>query len=407
MALEIVDVIYLLFTVVGLYFTFLFLILFFEKRKSLYEIPLLTKWPSVSIVIPAYNEEKSIANTIRTIKKLKYPKKLEMILIDDGSTDKTAEIAKKFKGIRVFKRKNSGKANSLNFGIKKAKGEIVACIDADSYPEQNALLKTMPFFNDKKVGAVTTSVFVKNQKTVIEKLQMIEYIMIAWSRKMLEYLDSIYVTPGPMSLYRKKILLKIGGFDERNMTEDIEIAWRLMSRGYKIKMSLDTDVLTSVPNKFKKWWHQRIRWNIGGVQTMLKYFNLFLNKKFDNIGLFLLPMFSASYILSFIGFVTILYVVFNALFNFFSMLFGSYAIGASIITPIELSLLPNLFIFLCAFVFVLSLVFVAINLKVVGKSIDLPKGIVYLIIFILIYIAIYPFNLIHSTWKLLRKSYKW
>ena len=113
----------------------------------------------------------------------------------------------RIKGIKVFTKENGGKASALNFGLKKAKGEIVACIDSDSYPERNALLKTIPFFEDN-VAAVTTYILVKNAKSIVQRLQRIEYITIAWTRKLLEYLNAIYVTPGAMSLYKRKVLKK-------------------------------------------------------------------------------------------------------------------------------------------------------------------------------------------------------
>jgi cellulose synthase/poly-beta-1,6-N-acetylglucosamine synthase-like glycosyltransferase len=396
----IVDLINLIFAFVGIYFTILLLLLFFKYKKRLFHTPKLNKFPSLSIIIPAYNEEKTIKETIENIKNLSYPKKKEIIVVDDGSKDSTYELVKRIKGIKVFAKENGGKASALNLGLKKARGEIVACIDSDSYPERDALLKSIPFFS-KNVASVTTSVLVKNAKTLIQRLQETEYMMISWSRKLFEFLNAIYVTPGPMSLYKRKVLLEVGGFDEKNLTEDIEIAWRLMKHKYKIKMALDTKVYTNVPKTIGKWWKQRVRWNIGGLQTTSKYFNLFLDKEFGNLGMFLLPVFSISYSLTFLGLIFMLYI----LFNFAYFIIGSYAFGFHLIGPIYL--IPDLFWLIGFFALILSLVYLRLNFKTMSKVAEFPKRILDLFMYLVVYVTIFPFNLLHSTIKFLMKKYEW
>ena len=273
----IVDALYLFFAAVTTYFMLVFLLLFQRNKSRINITPELSRLPSVSIIVPAYNEQNKISATLRSLSALQYPKdKLEIIVVDDGSEDNTYEVAKKFKNVKVFHKENGGKARALNFGLKRAKGEIVACVDSDSHPQPDALLKAVPFFNDSSVAGVTTSIFSNKPKNLLETLQWLEYSMIVWSRKLLEFLDAVYVTPGPLSLYKKNILTKVGGFDAKNMTEDIEIAWRLMSKGYKIKMATEAKTYTDIPSKLKAWWKQRIRWNIGGMQTVMKYKHTFL-----------------------------------------------------------------------------------------------------------------------------------
>ena len=119
-----VETIYLLFAYISLYFSLLFFILFFKNRYELKKSPVLKKLPFISIIIPAYNEEKTIGKTIEALGQIKYPKKLlEIIVVDDGSTDKTYQVASEFKGIKVFRKKNGGKGSALNFGVKRARGE--------------------------------------------------------------------------------------------------------------------------------------------------------------------------------------------------------------------------------------------------------------------------------------------
>lgn len=395
-----IDAVNLIFIFVGLYFTILFIMLFFANEKKIFKRPKVKSYPSLSVIIPAHNEERDIKETIQNVKRMTYPKKLEIIVVDDGSTDKTSEIAKQFKDVKVLKKKRGGKASALNFGIKHASGEIVTCIDSDSYPERSALLKTVPFF-EKGVAAVTTSVFVKNPKGILERFQDIEYMMVSWSRKLFEYLDAIYVTPGPMSLYKKDALQRVGGFDEKNMTEDIEIAWRLVRYKYKIKMALDAKVYTNVPKTISKWWHQRTRWNVGGIQTTLKYKNLFMKKDFGNLGTFLLPLFSISYVLSFVGIMFIGYVSYNGI----SYWINSFIFGFD---PIRLMLyiVPDVFVVLGMIALVLAIFYIRVNFKTFRGE-ESNKKIRDLLVYILFYSLIFPFNLIYSSIKFLMGKYEW
>jgi cellulose synthase/poly-beta-1,6-N-acetylglucosamine synthase-like glycosyltransferase len=398
----ILDIVNLIFAFVGIYFTFLFILLFLSNQKRLLKRPKIKSFPSVSIIIPAHNEEETIAETIENVKKLEYSKKKEIIVVDDESTDKTFEIAKKYRNIKVLRKKRGGKASALNFGLKQAKGEIVVCVDSDSYPEKDALLKTIPFFQ-KNVAAVTTSVIVKNAKGVLERLQELEYIMVAWSRKLFEYLDAIYVTPGPMSLYRRDVLQKLGGFDEKNLTEDIEIAWRLMKHNYKIKMALDAKVYTHAPSTIKSWWHQRNRWNIGGLQTTAKYFNLFLKKEFGNIGTFLLPFFSLSYALSTVG----IFLIFYVGFVWARYLIGAYMFGFNPIGLFLFNFVPNIFVVLAITSLLLTALYIKINFRTMKNVIEFPKKFRDILLYVFIYIGIFTFNLLHSSIKFIRKKYEW
>lgn len=402
-----VEILYTISVFVGVYFMFLFVMLFASGKNTMRTMPNMKKFPLLSIVVPAYNEEGVIENTISILKKLKYPRVFEIIVVDDGSSDKTYDIVSKIKGIRFFTKKNGGKASALNFGIKKAKGEIIAVVDSDSMPEKFSLMKSVPFFSEKDVAAVTTSVFVNNPKNIMQHLQKIEYVMIAWSRKLLEFLNSIYATPGPLSLYKKSVLKKVGGFDEKNLTEDIEIAWRLMSKGFKIRMALDAEVYTNPPSTFRKWWHQRARWNIGGMQTYVKYLDMFFNKKFNNIGMFLLPMFSISYVLSFIGVLTfIFYIIPEIIFNAIFFFIGSYSIGTNPMNYFNAPFLPNILMILGAVVVILTLAYVKINLGTMRKP--LGEGwLLSMAVYLIFYMAIFPFNLIYSSLRFIRKDFRW
>jgi cellulose synthase/poly-beta-1,6-N-acetylglucosamine synthase-like glycosyltransferase len=252
------------------------------------------KLPTVSVLIPAYNEEETISKTIKSVLNLNYPKNLlEVIVINDCSTDKTREIAEKFSpfGVKVLNnRTRKGKAYCLNRGIKVSKSELVACVDADSVVEKDILLKMVPYFADKKVASVAPGLKVWKKETFLEKVQHAEYILNILLRKSLEFLDSINVTPGVFSVYRKDILEEIGGFEEGNLTEDMEIALRIHEAGYKIKNNPNAVSYTLCPKKWNELFKQRIRWYRGSIENYIKYKHMLFNTKYGNLGVFFLPM---------------------------------------------------------------------------------------------------------------------
>lgn len=405
--LGIENILFFIFGFGSIFVIVLFLILFFDNRKKIKFLPKIDKFPSVSILIPAHNEEKAISRTIKAVRGLAYPKNLfETIVIDDGSTDKTYAIAKKFKGVKVIKKKNGGKASALNFGLRFAKGNIVGCVDADSCPKQDALLKSVPYFKDKATAAVTSYVHVRKPKNILEKLQWIEYMMIIWSRKMLEFINSVYVTPGPLSLYRKKVLIDVGGFDEKNVTEDIEIAWRLLNNGYKIKMACDAKSFTRVPSDIRKWWRQRLRWNIGGIQTTLKYKNTLFKKEFGVLGNFVLPFFSIAYILSIMGIGLLFWVLGNWIFNQSYLLITSYKIGLSPTSLLSLYYVPSAQTILGIIILVLSIVWIKIAMNATEERAK-NLGLLDFAIYLTLYITLFPLTLIHAMWRYVQGKYNW
>jgi cellulose synthase/poly-beta-1,6-N-acetylglucosamine synthase-like glycosyltransferase len=403
-----IDYMFLAFAFITLYLVILFMVIFVRNRVSMFDHTPSEKPPSVSVIIPAHNEEEHITETIKAVKNLSYPKGLlEIFVIDDGSTDKTAERAKA-EGVKVITKKNSGKASALNLGIEKAKGDIVGCIDADSYPEKEALLKMVPYFEDLDVAAVTSSILVKNPRNFLQRLQEMEYILIAWGRKLLDYLHSVYVTPGPLSLYRKDTLKKIGGFDEKVLTEDIEIGFRLQRRGYKIRMALPARVYTHVPGSFRKWWDQRLRWDIGGIQTANIYKYATFRKSYGVFGLFIVPFFSISIFISLLGFGLFLYLISMRIFNILEFFYYAYLAGIDPLRYYPLTLLPNVFTVIGLLVFLLSLIYLISGLKTMDRDFLNFKTFFEMLIYLSIYLFLFPILLVQSFWRLIiYKEQKW
>ncbi|MEM5836518.1 MAG: glycosyltransferase [Candidatus Aenigmatarchaeota archaeon] len=351
--------------------------------------------PSITFLVPAYNEEKNIGKCLQSILNLDYPKnKLKVIVIDDGSTDNTPRIVKKFKKVKLIRQKNSGKAAALNNGLKYVKTELVACMDADSYPEKNYLLEMIGYLEKKNVAAVTPAMKVLNTQTIIQKIQWVEYLWQIFLRKIFNFFDCQYVIPGPGSVYKTFVLKKVGGFEVGNIAEDTEIAFRIIDKGYRIENSINAYVYTEAPSNFKGLYKQRIRWYRGYIQNVVKYSKMVFNPKYGNLGFFLLPMnFVWMFILSFLFFSQI----FTLLWNFAQYFISWYHIKFAVILPemrVDIFLIDFytyfffLFLLLTLFTLWLSIVFS-------GEKVDLKKK----LSFYLSYILIYPF-LISIFWIL-------
>lgn len=278
-----------------LYATVFFMLIAIKHRNELEKKPALgKKRPFITIIIPAYNEEKTIKDCVTTVLKSNYPKdKLEVIVVDDGSTDKTYEKTKEIQDsrLKILTKTNSGKASSINFGIDQSKGEIIATLDADSYVTPDAILNMIPYFDEDGVAAVTAAVKVKQKSNnnLLRDMQRLEYIFIIFTRKILNFVDAVPVTPGPLSMFKREIFDKIGKFDEKNIMEDQEIALRIQSYNYKIKSSMDAEVYTDVPENFSELLKQRVRWHRGGLRNNIKYMHM-ISPVYGDFGLMMMPM---------------------------------------------------------------------------------------------------------------------
>ncbi len=276
---------------IGLFTLVYYLLGFYSKKK---EDTVLIKEPMVSIIIPAYNEEKTLAKTVDSVLGLNYSmKKLEIIIVNDGSKDNTLKIAKEYatkhKNIIVIDKENGGKATAMNLGIKVAKGEYVISFDADSMVTKDALKYALPYFSDPKVMCVTPSMKVYNPKGIYQRVQAIEYDQGIFLRKAFSNINAIHVTPGPFSIYKKEFFDKYGGYDELNITEDMEIAMRIQSLNYRIENSPKSLVYTVAPNTFYGLLRQRRRWYFGMIKNLMMYKYMF-GKKYGELGIFIFPL---------------------------------------------------------------------------------------------------------------------
>ena len=324
-------------TYFGLFTSLFFLLTLYENKHKI-KNPKLTHYPTVTIAVPAFNEEKTILKTIKSLLNLDYPiNKLKIIVIDDGSTDNTYSIAKSITDPRliVYTKKNGGKGSALNFAIQKSKTEFFGALDADSFVDSKSLKKMIGFFSDLKVAAVTPSMRVYNPQNILQKIQYIEYLIGIYLRKIFAFLGAIHVTPGPFSIYRKSFFDKYGGYDENNLTEDIEIALRIQSNNLQIENSVDASVFTVSPDSFKTLFKQRIRWYVGFIQNIIDYKKLF-SLKYGNLGFFVLP---GSFLSVFLIITTLFYVIYKLITVSIIQNFKNYSsIGFDITKLFEFSL---------------------------------------------------------------------
>jgi cellulose synthase/poly-beta-1,6-N-acetylglucosamine synthase-like glycosyltransferase len=403
---SLVTNVYILLFFFGIYFIVIFLLLHYRNYKRLYKNPEVKRFPFVSFLVPAYNEEKSLEETVNALLNVHYPEdKKEIIIINDGSRDGTAKIAtrlaKSHKEVTFLDKKNSGKADSLNKAIKIAKGELIAVVDADSYPDKNALMNMVGHFEERGVAAVTSRVLVKNKNNLLCKFQVLDYSIIAWTRKLLDFVDSVYVTNGPLSLYKTSVVKKIGGFDTKNLTEDIEITWHILDQGYKTRMSYSAIVYTTVPEDLNYWIKQRVRWNLGGLQTVQKYWkSMFKNNAF---GYFVIPYVSSSFALAILGFLLLLrFFWIKGGYYFYSLyyFFEGYSFWKYIDFNIYASLL-----------FILGIIFLALAVYYYKKGFKNSETgnqrVINILAYAFLYRSLYIIPLLMAIYKLVKGDIRW
>ena len=287
-------------------------------------------FPKITFGIPAHNEEATILKTVKSILEADYPSdKKEIIVVDDGSTDKTADVVRQFAvdhpEVELITKKNGGKASALNVAFEHATGDYFSVMDADSRISKESIKISLSNFTDDEVGAVISRVRVDEPKNFLERIQRFEYIMSSMIRKIMCNFGTLSITPGVLSIYRMDVLRKVGGFtkDEHNLTEDLEIAMRLKYYGYLIKMEPRSITYTHVPSTMSDLWRQRIRWARGYIYNHVKYCKMFFSKKHGIFGVFQLPVNVLAIILLVANIGIIAYDLLNRAFDF---IFRSFTI---------------------------------------------------------------------------------
>jgi len=249
--------------------------------------------PFVSVIIPLFNKKRYIRQTISSALGLRYKNK-EVIVVNDGSTDGSEAVCKGFerRGLIRFLdfKKNRGKAEALNAGIRASKGEFILSIDADSLVEKDALNRMIKHFGNPKLGAVAGVVKVKNNRGILPRMQFIEYFQQAFQRLIQGLFNSVLVLPGPLSLYKKEAIVKSGYFEHTTLAEDWDMTMKVHKAGFGVVSEKNAGATTDAPCSMGNWWRQRVRWSRGGVQIARKHSDIITKVENKVMKRFVFPL---------------------------------------------------------------------------------------------------------------------
>lgn len=246
--------------------------------------------PKVSIIIPAFNEEKVIAASIRSALASDYPN-FEVVVVDDGSNDRTINEILRFshkQNIRVISQPNQGKWSALNRAILQLDSEIAVCLDADTQMQPDAVSRLARHFTNPKVGAVAGKIIVGNRVNLLTRLQALEYATSQNAERLaFDFLNGILVVPGAIGAWRVQALREAGLFRSDTLTEDSDLTISVNRCGYRIVYDETARALTEAPKSVRRLLSQRLRWSLGMFQSSWKHKRAFLEGR--SIGMISIP----------------------------------------------------------------------------------------------------------------------
>lgn len=253
----------------------------FERRYlNLKMPPVLSEYPGVALVVPCHNEEENVRESVTQLLNQKYPD-FEVIAINDGSRDRTQqileELAKQDKRLRVIHQaKNQGKAVGLNMAALLTDKEYLVCIDCDTLLDEHAVAWFMQHFvHSPRVGAVTGNPRIRNRSTLIGRIQVGEFSsIIGLIKRAQRVYGRLFTVSGVVSAFRKTALHEVGYWSPEMLTEDIDVSWKLQFAHWDIRFEPKALCWILMPETLSGLWKQRLRWAMGGIQVLLKYFPL-------------------------------------------------------------------------------------------------------------------------------------
>jgi len=230
--------------------------------------------PGISILVPAHNEKLGIESAIRSLAGSRYAGELEVIVVDDGSTDGTAEIVERagLERVRLLRQANAGKAAALNRALAASRHDIIVTVDADTVFEPDTLAALVQRFADPRVGAVSGNTKVGNRHGLIGRWQHIEYVMgFNLDRRMYEVLGSTPTVPGAIGAFRRRALADIGGVSGATLAEDTDVTLDIGRAGWLVVYESRARAWTEAPSSVRAFYRQRSRWAYGTIQSMWKH----------------------------------------------------------------------------------------------------------------------------------------
>ncbi|MFJ4209005.1 glycosyltransferase [Paenarthrobacter sp. NPDC089675] len=262
-----------------------------RPRKAKHRYSVISGNPLVSVIVPGYNEAVVITNCVESILASRY-KRLEVILVDDGSTDSTAEImgglADRHERVQFISRANAGKGAALNTGIGAARGDILMFVDADGIFAADTLMHMLQGFDHPKVGAVCGDDRPVNLNRIQTRmLAVLSHVGTGLVRRALSLMHCLPIVSGNIGAFRADLVRELGGFHEATLGEDLELTWRVYKAGYRVNFQPKALVYAESPSTMGGLWRQRVRWSRGLVQTLRLHFGMLGSTKYGPFGLFL------------------------------------------------------------------------------------------------------------------------
>ena len=250
--------------------------------------------PGVSVIIPAFNEEKVVIQTISSLLNQAYSGDLELVVVDDGSSDDTAAICEEAYGshpqVTIFRKENGGKASALNFGIARARHEIVIGLDADTVFDDDTVAELVQPLQDPRVAAVAGNAKVGNRINLVTRWQALEYVTSQnLDRRAFALLDCVTVVPGAVGAWRRSVVLDVGGFKEDTLAEDQDLTLAMRRAGYSVAYADGAVAYTEAPDTLRGLAKQRFRWSFGTLQCTWKHRSAFFRAKYGSLGWIALP----------------------------------------------------------------------------------------------------------------------
>jgi len=246
----------------------------FARRHASTPIPASGNYlPTVSVIVPAYNEELGIAAAIRSLAASDYPF-LEVVVVDDGSTDRTVETvtALELPGVRVIRQANGGKPIALNTGIANSTGEVLVLMDGDTVFEPRTIRTLVRQLANPAVGAVSGNTKVGNRRGLIGRWQHIEYVIgFNLDRRMFDVLQCMPTIPGAIGAFRREVLEQVGGVSTDTLAEDTDLTMAVCRAGWRVVYEPESVAWTEAPASLGQLWRQRYRWCFGTMQAMWKH----------------------------------------------------------------------------------------------------------------------------------------
>jgi cellulose synthase/poly-beta-1,6-N-acetylglucosamine synthase-like glycosyltransferase/peptidoglycan/xylan/chitin deacetylase (PgdA/CDA1 family)/spore germination protein YaaH len=264
-----------------------------RQRRAVFD-PAYASSVAVAVVVPAYNEEKVIVQTIASLLASDHPEPFEIIVVDDGSSDATYRVAREtFAGdprVRVYTKTNGGKPAALNFGVARTQAEIVVALDADTVFARDTIVKLIRHFADSRVGAVAGNAKVGNRVNLLTRWQALEYITSQnLDRRAFDTLNCITVVPGAVGAWRRELIERAGGFTDLTLAEDADLTMAIRKLGYAIVYEDEAVALTEAPDTVRGFIRQRFRWMFGTMQAAWKHRDVLFRPRHGALGFVAIP----------------------------------------------------------------------------------------------------------------------